>query len=159
MAAIKKADRDIAQGMLIKLGSRATMDNPRLRIAHMELAALIALDGGDADQAIGLLTEAAMLEETLAIEFGPPESLQPPHELLGAVYLMSNRPVEAVQAFRKALELTPRRTNSLVGLSTAAIAAGMDAESADALARLEAIWKNADPAFLQRFGWKSASRD
>jgi len=153
MAAIRKGDRDVAQGMLIKLGSSTTMDNPHLRIAHMELAALIALDGGGEDLAIGLLTEASVLEETLAIEFGPPASLQPPHELLGAVYLMSDRPAEAAHAFRKALEFTPRRTNSLVGLSTAASAMGEDVEAAEAMARLQAIWKSADPAFLLRFGW------
>jgi len=154
MAAIRKGDRDVAQGMLIKLGSSTTMDNPHLRIAHMELAALIALDGGGEDLAIGLLTEASVLEETLAIEFGPPASLQPPHELLGAVYLMSDRPAEAAHAFRKALEFTPRRTNSLVGLSTAASAMGEDVEAAEAMARLQAIWKSADPAFLLRFGWQ-----
>lgn len=159
IAAIRKGDRDTAQEMLIKLGSRPTTENPRLRIAHMELAALIAFDGGDVDQAIGLLTEAAVLEETLPIEFGPPASLQPPHELLGAVYLMSDRPAEAVLVFRKALELAPRRTSSLVGLSTAATEAGEDAAAADAMARLEAIWKDADQAFLQRFGWPSGSRD
>jgi tetratricopeptide (TPR) repeat protein len=154
MAAIRKGDRDVAQGMLIKLGSSTTMDNPHLRIAHMELAALIALDGGGEDLAIGLLTEASVLEETLAIEFGPPASLQPPHELLGAVYLMSDRPAEAAHAFRKALEFTPRRTNSLVGLSTAASSMGEDVEAAEAMARLQAIWKSADPAFLLRFGWQ-----
>ena len=154
MAAIRKGDRDVAQGMLIKLGSSTTMDNPHLRIAHMELAALIALDGGGEDLAIGLLTEASVLEETLAIEFGPPASLQPPHELLGAVYLMSDRPAEAAHAFRKALEFTPRRTNSLVGLSTAASAMGEDVEAAEAMARLQTIWKSADPAFLLRFGWQ-----
>ena len=159
MAAIKTGDRGVAQQMLIKLGSSTTTDNPRLRIAHMELAALIALDGGNEEQAIGLLTEAATLEETLPIEFGPPATLQPPHELLGAAYLISNRPAEAIQAFRKALEFTPRRTNSLVGLSAAASAAGEDAASADAMSRLQSIWKNADPAFLQRFGWVSGSRD
>ena len=159
IAAIRNGDRDIAQAMLIKLGSRTTAQNPRLRIAHMELAALIAFNAGDMDQAIGLLTEATALEETLLIEYGPPASLQPPHELLGAVYLMNDRPAEAVHVFRKALELVPGRTNSLVGLSTAAAAAGEDATAADAKARLEAIWKDADRAFLQRFGWVSGSRD
>jgi len=159
VAAIKKGDRDTAQEILIKLGAHATVDNPRLRIAHMELAALIALDGGGEDLAIGLLTEAAVLEETLPIEFGPPASLQPPHELLGAVYLMSDRPAESAHAFRKALELAPGRTTSLVGLSAAASAAGEEAASADAMSRLQSIWKNADAAFLQRLGWVTGSRD
>jgi tetratricopeptide (TPR) repeat protein len=158
IAAIRNGDRGVGQEMLIKLGSRTTAQNPRLRIAHMELAALIAFNGGDVDQALGLLTEAVALEETLPIEFGPPASLQPPHELLAAVYLMSDRPADAAHVFRKALEFTPGRTNSLVGLSTAATAAGEDAVAAAAMARLKAIWKDADRAFLQRFGWVSGSR-
>mgnify|MGYP001036698039 CR=1 FL=1 len=99
-------------------------DADRLRIQILELEGLLALEDGDPDTAVRLLMEAAELEESLPMEFGPPASLKPPHELLGEVLLDLDRPEEAVAAFEGSLSLAPRRTPSLRGLAEAARTSG-----------------------------------
>jgi tetratricopeptide (TPR) repeat protein len=155
VAAIKRGDRAGAQAALTRM---PTEGNPRGTIARQELAALIAVDDGDRNGAIGLLTEAAALEETLPFEFGPPASPQPPHELLGAVYLTADRPADAVVAFRKALEFTPDRMASLVGLAAASQAAGDVATVNDIMSRLQKNLQHGDAAFLSRMGFGGERR-
>ena len=106
----------------------------RVRIQMWELEGLMALDEGRSEDAVTLLGRAAELEETLPMEFGPPASLKPPHELLGEVLLELGRYDEAIDAFRGSLELAPRRTPSLRGLEAAARGVG-DTALADDTAR------------------------
>ena len=100
------------------------MDADRLRIQILEMEGLLALQEGRAPEAVARLREAADLEESLPMEFGPPASLKPPHELLGEVLLELGRPDEAVDAFQGSLALAPRRMPSLAGLARAARASG-----------------------------------
>ena len=144
-AAIKTGDVATARRLITALEGRDGADQPRRRIATMELDALLALDGGDPDRAVALLEEAAALEEGLPFEFGPPTSLKPPHELLGEAHLQLDNAAEAVTAFRQALDFTPERTTSLKGLAAAADAAGDQATATDARDRLAHIMRNADP--------------
>ena len=138
-AAIKTGDVATARRLIAALEGRDGADQPRRRIATMELDALLALDGGDPNRAV------ALLEEGLPFEFGPPASLKPPHELLGEVHLQLDNAAEAVTAFRQALDFTPERTTSLKGLAAAAAAAGDQATATDARDRLAHIMRNADP--------------
>jgi tetratricopeptide (TPR) repeat protein len=119
VAALKLGERATAKRLRDRFVERMADDDARAHIASMELDAWLAMDSGDADRAIELLGKAAAIEETLPFEFGPPASLQPPHELLGAAYLMAGRPVEAEAAFRRALEFTPRRAAAVRGLAAA----------------------------------------
>ncbi len=58
--------------------------------------------------------------------------------------LVLGRPAEAQEAFRRALELAPKRALSLIGLGRAAFAAG-DAKTAErAYVTLSRIWHSAD---------------
>jgi tetratricopeptide (TPR) repeat protein len=123
-AAIRSGDR--ARGrQILDAFLRQGRQEPRLRIQDMELQALLAQAEGQPERAIGLMEDAAALEETLPFQFGPPASLKPPHELLGELLLEAGRPERAVDAFRTSLELTPLRTPSLRGLARAAEQAGM----------------------------------
>jgi tetratricopeptide (TPR) repeat protein len=154
-AAVKLGDRAAAERLLagmIEQREAAGRDDDRARIRELEIEALLAFDGDGADRAVALLEEAAALEGALAFEFGPPASLKPPHELLGEVLLESGRPAEAVEAFRAALDLTPGRTLDLMGLSLAAGEARQADVADDADARLRAIWRGAEPDFLERVG-------
>lgn len=114
-------------------------DPDRLRIQTLELEGLLALHDGHAETAVRLLREAAELEESLPMEFGPPASLKPPHELLGEVLLELDRPEEAVVAFEGSLALAPRRTPSLRGLAEAAGASGDEQRAAETEAAIEEI--------------------
>ncbi|HSG47489.1 MAG TPA: hypothetical protein VLA43_06755, partial [Longimicrobiales bacterium] len=111
----------------------------RLEIMRLELAALLALGEGRGDEAVHLLRDAAALEESLPLEFGPPASLKPPHELLGEILAELGRPAEAVEAFQGSLALTPLRTPSLRGLAAAARAAGIHDLAADTERQIEEI--------------------
>ncbi|MDT8368893.1 MAG: hypothetical protein RQ745_06770 [Longimicrobiales bacterium] len=136
-AALERGDPGPATATLDAWG--AELDEARREIMRLELAALLALHGGGGDEAVALLREAAALEESLPLEFGPPASLKPPHELLGEVLLELGRPGEAVEAFQGALALTPLRTPALRGLEAAARAAGMETLAHDTARQIREI--------------------
>jgi tetratricopeptide (TPR) repeat protein len=152
LAAIKRGDRSGAQSALTQLAAGPLDSQPRLRIAHMELAALIAQDGGDAQTAIDFLRQAAELEESLPFEFGPPASVLPPHEILGATLLLAGQPEEAAKAFRTALDFTPERMASMVGLATAALESGDEATAQATAEALSHQLRFADDSFKRRIG-------
>jgi Tetratricopeptide repeat len=66
-------------------------------------------------------------EESLPLEFGPPDIVKPSNELLGEVLLEAGRPEEALAAFEAALALAPGRALSLRGRDRAAAGAGAGA--------------------------------
>ncbi|HSM05046.1 MAG TPA: tetratricopeptide repeat protein [Longimicrobiales bacterium] len=114
----------------------------RIRIQLWELEGLLAVHEGRAEAAVEPLRRAADLEESLPMEFGPPASLKPPHELLGEVLLELGRYDEAVEAFQGSLALAPRRTPSLRGLEAAARGMGDAALADDTRRTLEEIVGN-----------------
>ena len=97
-------------------------------------------------QAADGLRAAALLEEKLPFEFGPPFIEKPSYELLGEALLAANDPKEARAAFEKALARTPGRTASLVGLMNAAARMGDRKKTDDIRAQLQTIWRRADRA-------------
>ncbi len=107
-----------------------------LPVAALELEALILLDSGKGDAALRKLEQATKIEEKIAFRGGPPLPIKPSHELLGEALLQLSRPREAVRAFKLALERTPRRALSFIGLERAARAAGEEDTAAWAKAEL-----------------------
>ncbi|HEY3517263.1 MAG TPA: hypothetical protein VGL98_09485, partial [Gammaproteobacteria bacterium] len=108
-------------------------------IQEKQVAALAKLARGDREAALALAKEAADIELTLAAPSGPPEPMKPAFELYGELLLAAGRPADAVQAFERALLRTPKRTPSLLGLGTAAAAAGDAARARRAYAELAAM--------------------
>jgi hypothetical protein len=84
-----------------------------------ELEAVLARARGDKAGAERSLKEVAAAAAALPVEFGPPEFVKPPAELLGEWLLEDGRPAEARQAFTAALSLTPGRLLSVRGLGRA----------------------------------------
>jgi tetratricopeptide (TPR) repeat protein len=152
-AALRRGDRAAADEGLRRLGVLAARPpvaddddgNPQVvTILETELRAALRAADGQADEAVALLRQAAAVEDTMAVAFGPPDVVKPTHELLGELLLAQGKPAAAQQEFVRALALAPRRTASLLGLARAATAAG-DAPVADqARADLRAIWHRAD---------------
>ena len=120
-------------------------------ILARELEGTILVAGGKVEQAWPLLQQAAALEDSLPVEYGPPDVVKPSHELLGEVLLGSGRGYEAQLEFQRALALAPRRALSLLGLARAAAAAGDKASAAVARAELQEVWRDADEHVRQ---WK-----
>ncbi len=115
-------------------------------ILERQLRALAQLEAGVTDEAVRLVREAAAQEDSLPMEFGPPDVVKPSHELLGEVLLRAGRAADAQRAFSRALELAPGRSRALAGLVRAAAAAGDHEVARAAFARLESNYRLADPA-------------
>ena len=66
-----------------------------------------------------MLVAVAAEAAALPVDFGPPDLVKPPRELLGEWLLEDGRPAEASRAFEAALAATPGRLLSLRGLAAA----------------------------------------
>ncbi|HKP71997.1 MAG TPA: tetratricopeptide repeat protein, partial [Pyrinomonadaceae bacterium] len=95
-----------------------------VEIMELEVAALSSANAGKYDQAVELLKQAQVLEESLPPPSGPPELIRPSHELFGDVLLRAGRPAEAAAQFKTALQRQPNRPRSLLGLARAASKSG-----------------------------------
>ena len=73
---------------------------------------------------MALMREAAALEVSTPKHAATPGPLLPAHELLGDLLMEERRPAEALSAYRRSLELNPRRFNSLLGAARAPRASG-----------------------------------
>ncbi len=153
LAALEGDDRATAETLAAEMTEirkgGSSDESAGLSIEGRELAALLLLDAGDVAGGLELLGGAAEAEAAMPFMFGPPPVVKPAYELLGEVLLELERPSEAIEAFRSALERAPRRTTSLVGLARAAQAMGDPETAVETHARLREIWHAADaPATL-----------
>jgi hypothetical protein len=96
------------------LARRAAIDATRL-----QGAALVKLRSGEEDAGIALLRDAAAIEASAPVEFGPPFVEKPSHELLGDEMMKLKRFSEAASAYKIALTRTPGRTLAIEGLHRA----------------------------------------
>lgn len=90
-----------------------------VKVGEKELEAAIAMSEGYLVQAEKSLSEAVDIESTLNAPSGPPLPMKPSFEMYGEFLLEQGRYEEAVTQFTKALERTPNRTKSAVGLEMA----------------------------------------
>lgn len=114
------------------------------RIMEKEVSALVLLARGKKDEALALLREAVELEERLPPPSGPPEPIQPSHELYGEALLQAGQAAEAQRQFERALLRMPNRAASLLGAARAAERAGDREAARRHYASLAAIWQQAD---------------
>ncbi|MBI3983381.1 MAG: hypothetical protein HY337_10745 [Gemmatimonadetes bacterium] len=137
----RRGDRAATAGALERLRA---VSGAVPQILATELNGIAALSAGETDRALGLLREAAKLEDVMPVEFGPPDVVKPTRELLGETLLALERPAEAQREFERALEMAPRRALSLRGLGRAAAAAGDRAAATRAYELLREVWHSAD---------------
>jgi tetratricopeptide (TPR) repeat protein len=95
-----------------------------IRILRLEVEAWLAHIEGRRDTSVVLMQHAAELEVATPKHAVTPGPTLPAHELLGDLLLELKRPAEALEAYRRALELYPRRFNGLLGAARAARGAG-----------------------------------
>jgi tetratricopeptide (TPR) repeat protein len=115
-------------------------------IMAQQLEAVLIFSEGRRDEGLVLARQAAVVEEGLSFEFGPPLPVKPPHELVGDLLMDVRRPGEAVTAYEAALRRTPGRALSLLGLYRAATASRQPQKAIQAAAELRRIWQRADKA-------------
>jgi tetratricopeptide (TPR) repeat protein len=108
--------------------------------AHID--ALAAAQRSDFTRMIEVLQPAAAAAARPPV--GPPGALRT-HELLGEALLQAGRAQDAVAAYERALQLTPKRASALLGLARAKRAARDSAGASAAYRQLLANWHAADP--------------
>jgi tetratricopeptide (TPR) repeat protein len=170
MSAVHKGDKAVAAQMLEKLAAKAAATAPAAaagphadhggapapaapggatdaakapRIMHHELAAMIAMKGGQRDQAISLLKEAVQIEDSMRPPNGAADPIKPAHELLGEALLEVGQPAEAASAFDACLLRMPNRARSLMGAARAHAGAGHKDLAEARYKSLKSFWKGA----------------
>lgn len=113
----------------VKLGEDLFARN--IRVLSLELSAWIAHFEGQKDKSVELLREAADLETSTPKHAVTPGPTLPAYELLGDLLLEQNKPEDALTAYKRSLELYPKRFNSLLGAARSADALGKRAEARD----------------------------
>lgn len=100
-----------------------------IRMLRLELNAWLAHVERHEDSAVALMREAAELEASTPKHAVTPGPTLPAHELLGDLLMEQGQRAEALAAYRRSLELYPRRFNGLLGAARAARALGDEAQS------------------------------
>lgn len=98
-----------------------------IRILRLAVEAWLAHEEQDRGSSLALMREAAELEVSTPKHAVTPAPTLPTYELLGDLLLEQERPADALDAYRRSLELYPRRFNSLLGAARAARASGDEA--------------------------------
>ena len=95
------------------------------QIQAKQIEAWIRLAEGKGEAAVSLMHEAVQMEDAPGVSWAPPDSGTglPAREIFGEILLELGRYDEARQQFQAALERTPNRLRSILGLARAAVAA------------------------------------
>ena len=161
LGALGRGDRALADSMLRGIVRELVSDSARLartrnpqpgdvawngviRIREHTLRAMLLAADGRRDSALTLLRKAGVIEQSVPVEFGPPTSFKPPHEVAGEILFAMDHAADAESEFKLALARTPRRPMALIGLARALKAQGKTEEAARAYAELVQIWQRAD---------------
>lgn len=113
-------------------------------VMAQQLEAVLIFSEGRRDEAIVLARQAAVVEDGLSFEFGPPLPVKPGHELVGDLLMDVRRPSEAIPEYEASLKRHPGRALSLLGLYRAATLAKDRDRAIEAAAQLRRIWHRAD---------------
>jgi tetratricopeptide (TPR) repeat protein len=95
-----------------------------IRVLRLELGAWLTHVQGKREASVALMREAAELEASTPKHAVTPGSTLPAHELLGDLLLEQKQPAEALAAYKRSMELYPKRFNSLLGAARSARALG-----------------------------------
>jgi tetratricopeptide (TPR) repeat protein len=120
VAASTELDR-LAPVLVARLDSEGDPSISRraaINAARLQGEGLVQLRSGDSD-GIASLQQAAALEASAPLEFGPPVVEKPSYELLGDELMRLKRHAEAESAYAIALARTPGRTLTIEGLRKA----------------------------------------
>ena len=119
-AAVKRLEE--LEGATRKAGEGLFARN--IRVLRLELSAWLAHVEGQRQSSVALLREASDLEASTPKHAVTPGPTLPAHELLGDLLMERKQPAEALVAYKRSMELYPRRLNGLLGAARAARALG-----------------------------------
>ncbi|MEO8676774.1 MAG: hypothetical protein ABI569_14455 [Casimicrobiaceae bacterium] len=141
LAAVERlaADPALARARIKNINAASALVN----IAHLTLAADIALAEGHTEAAVAGLLEATAIEDGLKYD-EPHLWLAPTRHALGAALLAANRPADAARIYREDLAHYPDNGWSLAGLAAALRRQGDTAAATVTEARFKDAWRDAD---------------
>lgn len=119
-AAVKRLEE--LEGATRKAGEELFALN--IRMLRLELSAWLAHLDGQSETSVALMREAVDLEVATPKHAVTPGPTLPADELLGDLLIEQKQPAEALAAYKRSMELYPRRFNSLLGAARAARALG-----------------------------------
>ena len=91
-----------------------------IKVLRLELSAWLSHVLGEKESSIALMKEAVDLETSTPKAAVTPGPTLPAAELLGDLLIEQKQPAEALVAYKRSMELYPRRFNSLLGAARAA---------------------------------------
>ncbi len=95
-----------------------------IHVLDLEVQAWLAQARQDSDSSVALMRQAAELEVSTPKHAVTPGPTLPALELSGDLFLEQGHPAEALAAYKRSLELYPKRLNGLLGAARAARALG-----------------------------------
>jgi tetratricopeptide (TPR) repeat protein len=98
-----------------------------IQVLRLELSAWIAHFEQQPERSVALMREAAEIEESTPKHAVTPGPTLPAHEQLGDLLTEQHQAPAALTAYKRAMELYPRRFNSLLGAARAARAGSEEA--------------------------------
>lgn len=98
-----------------------------IQVLRLGLNAWLAHAKQQTPSSVALMREAAELETSTPKHAVTPGPTLPAHELLGDLLMEQKQPAEALAAYKRSMELYPRRFNGLLGAARAARALGDEA--------------------------------
>jgi tetratricopeptide (TPR) repeat protein len=98
-----------------------------IKVLRLELSAWVAHVEGQREPSIALMQEAAELEASTPKHAVTPGPTLPAYELLGDLLMEQKRAKEALVAYKRSMDLYPKRFNSLLGAARATRALGDEA--------------------------------
>jgi tetratricopeptide (TPR) repeat protein len=107
-----------------------------IRILRLELNAWLAHKAEKKNSSIALMKEAADLEASTPKHAVTPGPTLPAWELWGDLLIEQNQPEKALAAYKRSLELYPKRFNGLLGAARAARALGDETSARRSYAQL-----------------------
>jgi tetratricopeptide (TPR) repeat protein len=123
---------------------RAAFFRRQLELQMLAVNGWVAWAESRQDEALALLRYAADEEDALGKHPVSPGAIVPIRELLGDLYLELNRPLEALAAFERSLQLNPGRYRATAGAARAAEAAGRMEAARDYYRRLTELARDGD---------------
>jgi tetratricopeptide (TPR) repeat protein len=110
----------------------------------LAISAWVALKEGARDQALKFMRAAADSEDASVKHVAMENRLYPLRELYAELLLETGQPAAALRDFESALEQTPNRYRTLLGIARAANAAGDRQKASEYYGKLMNLAKNAD---------------
>jgi tetratricopeptide (TPR) repeat protein len=115
-AAVKRLEE--LEGATRKAGEELFARN--IQVLRLELSAWLAHMEGHRESSVALMREAVELEASTPKHAVTPGPTLPAQELLGDLFMEQKQPAEALAAYRRSMELYPKRFNGLLGAARAA---------------------------------------